>query len=204
MIRGFDWSNLQGSLNAEAASRAGRSFCIHKATEGTTFVDGFYQDNARAIYAAGMARGAYHFARPLDNEPGAEAVHFLGHLLPSRIGDILALDLEDPPEGPALPTSVGLWAGAWLSAVEHSTGAKPLIYTNRAIIDRCKLGALGNMGYGLWLADWRALDPTPPDGWPFVAFWQFNAGEQIYLNGPRACGDFFNGSVLRIGLYGAK
>jgi hypothetical protein len=56
---------------------AGFEFAFLKATERRrTFDDERFGFNRRAAKAAGFVVGAYHFARPDNNSPEAEAQHF--------------------------------------------------------------------------------------------------------------------------------
>src|SRR5262245_60705264 len=64
---------------------------IHKATEGSSYVDDTYHERKDAARQAGLLWGAYHFLRPGNMEQQAE--HFC-----STCGDIdlYAADHEDP------------------------------------------------------------------------------------------------------------
>src|SRR5579875_3824755 len=73
MIRGIDVSNNNGSIDWPAVSKAGYSFAFCKATEGLTYRDPTFAQNAHGAALAGLITGAYHYAHPGDGDPVAEA-----------------------------------------------------------------------------------------------------------------------------------
>ena len=76
---GPDVSMLQGDVNWKEVRHAGHGFAFVKATEGKDYVDPrFGHARWAAMHAAGIRRGAYHFARPQSGRPASmEANHFL-------------------------------------------------------------------------------------------------------------------------------
>ncbi len=92
-----DWSKVKD---------AGRNFAFVKSTEGTGYVNPYFNSDWNAIKANGMVRGSYHYAKP-DGSPtsaaeqapvtGAQAVH----------GAVLAhyLAIGGPSSALGLPTS---------------------------------------------------------------------------------------------------
>jgi peptidoglycan hydrolase-like protein with peptidoglycan-binding domain len=69
---------------------------VLKATEGRTFVDSTFVE--RWSKSTGQIRWAYHFARPSNNTPEAEAANFAGtlHKVKFTSNDRVVLDWEDP------------------------------------------------------------------------------------------------------------
>ncbi|MEY8001809.1 GH25 family lysozyme [Clostridium sp. Mt-5] len=63
MIKGVDVSNLNGNVDINSIKDVGNFFVIAKSTEGSTFVDKFYNDNIKKAKALGIITGAYHFGR---------------------------------------------------------------------------------------------------------------------------------------------
>ena len=61
---GMDVSNYQGNIDWAAQKAAGASFVYIKATENTTFQNAYFAQQYNGAYAAGLIRGAYHFALP--------------------------------------------------------------------------------------------------------------------------------------------
>ena len=73
--QGIDVSHFQGAVNWSLAAGSGVQFAYMKATEGTTFVDPQFSSNYSGSAAAGLLRGAYHFAHP-DSSSGITQAQF--------------------------------------------------------------------------------------------------------------------------------
>jgi lysozyme len=198
---GIDVSDYQGIVDWNAVAQSGRTFAFAKATEGTNFVCRTFARNWAGMQAAGLVRGAYHFARPDSNSPQAEAAFFLqqveqaGGLAP---GDLLVLDLE------AGSGNLLGWAQAWLQYVYDQVGVRPLLYSGAWFLmphSCCGDDFLGQ--HGLWLAAYQAEMPGPPPGWPVIAFWQ-HTDRAIVPGVPGPCDQsYFNGDdIEQLKLYG--
>lgn len=151
-MRGVDVNNLRGSIDWRKVRQVGFEFAIIKATEGRTWDDPLFAHNMSAARAAGLRVGAYHYARPDHNSPGAEADHFLRVHRP-RPGELLpALDWETPP-------AKGQWAIDFLKAVEARIGARPLFYTYPDFLRQIGSASFGALSrFPLWYAAYGAND----------------------------------------------
>jgi lysozyme len=63
-LAGVDVSSYQGNVNWGAVRRAGITFAIAKATEGTGYTDRYINSNIAGMKANGIVPGAYHFGHP--------------------------------------------------------------------------------------------------------------------------------------------
>lgn len=132
------------------ARHAGIIGCIHKATEGTTYLD----DKAAARHAlaedADMLWGLYHFIRP--GKITAQADFFLSQA--ALLGDdrtLLALDWEDSN----VPAEYAL---AFLDYVQNRSGRAPVLYSGHV----CKEDPHdGFAPYRLWLAQYGSSCTLP-------------------------------------------
>ena len=176
--RGIDVASWQGQPDWRIVAASGIQFAITKATEGVGYLNPTFARNWLEIKAAGITRGAYHFAELGANTPEAEADYFLanvGRVGGLAAGDMVALDLEDKkgslgrmPEG-----AVSSWALAWLRYVERQTGVAPLLYTAPNVITEYSLfGYPAFAGYPLWLASYRDGVPPVPAPWKEISIWQ--------------------------------
>lgn len=186
MIKGVDISKWQGIDGVHyAMSRVpDMQFIMIKATEGRTYTDPQFKNNAHAARAGGFIMGAYHYARPdVGNSPEEEAANFVSVVKP-YIGEIvMALDYE----GEAIKYGE-TWALQWLETVYKLTGVRPMIYLSGSQVKNFKNVAAKN--FGLWIAAWmsEAKMKTYMSGWYFWAMWQYsNSGGKLDL-------DWFNGN----------
>lgn len=133
-IQGIDIARYQGAVDWQALKAAGIRFAYIKATEGGDYVDPMFEANWRSARAAGMPRGAYHFATWC--RPAHEQAAWIRATIP-RDPDQLppVLDLEwnthsrNCPN--KLPKEQAMQVVRVLLATLHQhTGKKPVIYTD--------------------------------------------------------------------------
>ncbi len=160
---------------------------IHKATEGSDYVDTACAARRPQAEAAGLLWGAYHFGT--RQTPGArQAAFFLSVARPGP-RTLLALDLEANENNPSNSMTVDQ-AEAFVQAVAEATGRLPVVYvhptwangdplpvsglslgariTPQSILARC----------GLWVADYHD-SPEIPLAWEATGWrlWQY-AGDE--------------------------
>lgn len=205
-VPGIDVSNWQGGVNWAAVARSGVRFAYLKATEGATYTDPLFVRNYRRSMAAGVIRGAYHFALP-NRSSGAEQGRFFvessgdwksdGKTLPP------VLDIEYNPYGPRCyglsKRQMVAWISAFSATVKRLAGRYPLIYTTTDWWRRCT----GNhRGFGgsipLWIARWGAHPHLLPDGWSFYTFWQHTSKGRVPGIRGHVARNVFNGSRARL------
>ena len=106
----------------------GISGIIHKATEGTTFVDKEYNSRAVKAKSAGLFWGAYHFGT--QGDPNGQADHFLSIVNPGPT-DLLVLDFEpNPREG----TMTLAEAEAFVQRINEKIGRFPGLYSGQSFL----------------------------------------------------------------------
>ncbi|HXT16559.1 MAG TPA: GH25 family lysozyme [Gemmatimonadaceae bacterium] len=176
-LEGVDVSHRNLTIDWTKVKRAGISFAMVKATEGTDWIDPTFTINVSGARDAGIVVGVYHFYRH-DADPALQATSFLkatGHPQP---GDLLpALDVEAPGDGAGPITystaNVVRRIGEFVDAVEAALSVAPMIYTYPsawkeitgnadAFASKCPL----------WIASY-ADAPTIPGGWHQQALWQY-------------------------------
>ena len=206
-LEGVDVSHWQGSISWTKVSAAGKRFAMIKASESTDYVDPLYAGNRANAQAAGLATGAYHFARPSSSagDAAAEADHFAS-AVDLGTGDLIpALDIE--VTGGLTPSALTAWVTSFLNEATIRFGVKPMIYTSPAFWKTALADtrSLADAGYKvLWVAHWGVSKPTVPaqnwggHGW---TFWQYdNCGS---VPGIPGCVDLdrYNGTSLMPQLY---
>ncbi len=200
-LHGLDIASYQGVPDFGAVAAAGYTFVLDKATEGTSYLSQRFAQTWPAILQAGLARAAFHFARPTQNDPVSEDRWFLqqvgAQLAP---GDVVALDLEDDPT-PTDTTDFLAWTLTWLQDVTAAVGCRPLVYSRLDYLQRHNLLDARLAQYGLWLAAYQPAEPSPPAPWPFIAVWQSGQGTVSGVAGPVDL-DTFYGTVDQFRAYG--
>ncbi|MEV7011618.1 GH25 family lysozyme [Streptosporangium sp. NPDC051022] len=161
MLYGIDVSNWQGAVDWGDHADDGVAFAFAKATEGSTFVDRWFDRNWNGMRENWIVCGAYHFARPAG-DPEEQARCFLRTVQRAgglHHGDLLALDLETSDRLPA--PKVARFARRWCRAVTAQAGVRPVIYTFLTFAYGGNCAGLED--YPLWIAA-----PGNPTGRPDV------------------------------------
>lgn len=142
---------------------------IHKATQGTQYVDPTYATRRSQAVDAGLLWGAYHFGDGSDGV--AQADFFLSQVNPGKA--LLVLDFEANPTGPSMPLSE---AHAFVTRVFQVTGHYPGLYAGhylKEILGSGKDSVLANCW--LWIAQY-ATAPIIPPNWSDWTMWQYTDG----------------------------
>ncbi|MET9293033.1 lysozyme [Streptomyces sp. NPDC003077] len=196
--RGHDVSSHQKNVNWSGARANGARFVYVKATESHFYRNPYFTQQYNGSRAAGLLRGAYHFAVPSASSGTAQARHFLangggwrgdGWTLPP------ALDIEHNPYNRSKPcygmagAPMVRWIRAFSNEVVRQTGRHPVIYTTTGWWNRCTKGSRAfGLNHPLWLASWHSAPGPLPAGWSLLSFWQHGnsgslPGDQNRWNG---------------------
>ena len=184
---GIDVSSHNGTIDWKQVATSDVEWVIIKVTEGTTHVNPGYEAKFRGARDAGLLVGGYHFSR-IDTNIGVkdvynEAQNYLEAMakVGMRCGDLVpALDLES---GLKTDDQYNVdWAIEWLSHVECSVRARPVIYTAKWAWDlylrRATPESLKKLcSYPVWWASYKnAFERTepynPPAEWKEWSIWQ--------------------------------
>ena len=148
-----DLSHHNGLVDLAQAKAAGILGVIHKATQGTSFVDPNYQSNRVQAQVNGLFWGAYHFGVGADGVEQAD--HLLDVVKPGP-QDLLVLDLEANAQGPSMTLEE---ARAFVTHINQSVGRFPGLYAGHYLKDLLGTGTdpvLANCWF--WLSQYG---PTP-------------------------------------------
>jgi GH25 family lysozyme M1 (1,4-beta-N-acetylmuramidase) len=168
---GPDVSDWQESVDWNAVRAAGATFGLCKSSEGVSIPMKTFEANRRGMADAGMAAiGIYHFAKPGQNGPFAEADFFCDTIGSLRDREFTVLDIEHGDQS--------IWPDfivAFCERVEARLGRGPVIYMSESAAqtmpDQCARWPLWDAGYVRnFPAVWTDLAVGP---WPRILMWQF-------------------------------
>ena len=193
----IDISHYNSVSSFAKVKGAGVVGVIHKATQGSSYVDPTYAANRTKIKDAGLLLGAYHFGTAGD--ASAQAEYFL-----STAGDdtvLLVLDLEGNPQGRDMSLQE---AEQFVHHVATRTGRYPGLYsgnTVKEILSAEKIKQAGETELSkcwLWIAQYGPAPLVPPI-WSSWTLWQYTDGaagsEPHEVDGIGRCDrDYFNGT----------
>lgn len=175
------WQHPSGSaVDWPAVRAAGHDFSFVKATEGSTYTNPYFAGDWAGIAAAGLYRGAYHYARPsAASGSAAEQARWFA----ATVGDQSrartlppTLDLEDA--GGLSPTALVAWTQTFLSTLQSLTGRRPILYTYPYFWRTAMGGSTAFTSYPLWIATYGTAAP-PTLGWPTWTFWQYSSTSTV-------------------------
>jgi GH25 family lysozyme M1 (1,4-beta-N-acetylmuramidase) len=193
---GMDVSGYQADVDWPTAAAGGARFAYVKATESTDYTNPYFTQQYNGSYAAGIIRGAYHFAIPADSGGATQADYFVangggwsgdGMTLPGT------LDIEWNPYGAdcyglTQSAMVG-WIQSFVNEYQARTGRWPAIYTAASWWSECT-GNTGDFSSTdpLWVASYSSSPGVMPYNWGYQTIWQYAdsgtfPGDQDSFNG---------------------
>lgn len=172
----------------------GVRFVFVKATEGSgrasaASTNPWFKKDWDGAKAAGIARGAYHFARPRYpmSTAASDARAFVAVLKASGGTGELAPALDIEVTGGLSPKALSSWVDSWLKEATRLLGRRPAIYSGRGFWTSYVGDTTKFKSYPLWMANHtKASAPVAlPGGWGAWSYWQYSAtGSIAGINGP--------------------
>ncbi|MEZ4449353.1 MAG: GH25 family lysozyme [Nannocystaceae bacterium] len=190
-VPGIDVSAWQGVIDWQAVADSGVRFAVIRISDGTQYLDKYFDANWAEAQAAGLIVSAYQFFRP-GQDAIAQAQLFLDTMGPLGPGILVpVLDVEDNDDLP--PDAVAAQVAAWMYYVEAAIGARPMIYTGKYFWNDKAGGDTSFSEYPLWIAQWGPVCPDLPNAWSDWLFHQTSATGSIPGISGNVDTDLFNG-----------
>lgn len=180
---------------ASAGFRQMRDFgirgIIHKATQGTGYIDSAYLRRRSLALDAGLLWGAYHFAD--DSDPGRQVDHFLSAAQP---GDQTLMALDWEPNGER--TMSRDQARLFLEKLDAALGRPAVLYSGN--LAREALGASPDAFFGghpLWHAQYSSKYRVH-SSWAKPWLWQYAERGEVPGVGGAVDHNSFDGDEARL------
>ncbi len=122
--QGADVSKYQADFNWKAA---GVTFGYARISDGTTYIDSWFDANWKKMKDAGVLRGAYQYFRP-GQSASAQANMVVQKVGKLGVGDLPCVIDVEATDGQSA-ASIASKVQTWLDIVEQGTGKRPVIYT---------------------------------------------------------------------------
>jgi lysozyme len=197
----IDISHHQQSVDFARVKADGIVGVIHKASEGSRFVDKKYKERRQQALDAGLLWGAYHFG--VGGEGKIQADHFLETADPID-STLVVLDYEANRVGPTMTLDQ---ARAFVTHLEEHINRFAGLYSGSLIKEQ--LGDAPNPDpvlskCFLWIAQYRGQKPVNiPTTFRTWTLWQYTDG--VHGNAPHTVDgigqcdrDLFNGSLASL------
>ena len=161
-LNGCDLASHQ--WDAEPAKMITTDFMIIKATQGTWYVNPYFEKQYREAKAAGKLLGIYHY---FEGEPIKEADFFV-KAVGSRIGEcILALDHEGKSNSVFNTSKEVDYVNKFCEEVYRLTKVRPLIYMSKGVTRRRDWSKVSTR-CRLWCAQYGSNNPTNYQTYPWT------------------------------------
>lgn len=173
IVKCIDISHHQGSVEFEEVKRAGVLGMIHKATEGTGFIDDMRAENCAAAIDAGIACSTYHWLKP--GNAAAQMSFYLDTVDPVK-GERVVIDYEEN----------GCTLDDLYEAVERllddPRGLQITVYSGHLLKEQLgdKHDSLLASNTDLWLAQYTTGEPSwSNETYPQWALWQYSENGEV-------------------------
>lgn len=162
LYEGIDVSGWQGNINFEEVKNSGIEIVYMKASEGSSFVDPYFDQNYTNAKANGLKVGFYHYLTARSVEEAVEEARFFVATISGKIPDCkLAMDFES--FGNLSISEINQIGIAFVKTVEHLSNKEVVIYSDTSNATSVFEGELTN--YTLWVAQYEVEQPTPNGNW---------------------------------------
>jgi lysozyme len=173
---GIDISSNNGcAINFKAVRHDGATFAVTKATESTNYVNPcFGRAQVRAIGAAGLVPGVYHWLSPGGASGKAEAAFFANAIGHAGYGKGFLQPFVDVEEKTSQSDgAICHEVGEFVHAVKKILGEKPIVYTYPGYVEEHLSSCAFLNHYRLWIAHLGVKHPSIPGPWSAWALWQY-------------------------------
>lgn len=162
LYEGIDVSGWQGNINYAQVRNSGIEIVYMKASEGSNFVDPYFNQNYTNAKANGLKVGFYHYLTARSVEEAVEEARFFVATISGKIPDCrLAMDFES--FGNLSIEDINRIGIAFVKTVENLSKKEVVIYSDTSNASSVFGGELTN--YPLWVAQYEVGEPTPNGNW---------------------------------------
>lgn len=162
LYEGIDVSGWQGNINFEEVKNSGIEIVYMKASEGSSFVDPYFDQNYTNAKANCLKVGFYHYLTARSVEEAVEEARFFVATISGKIPDCkLAMDFES--FGNLSISEINQIGIAFVKTVEDLSNKEVVIYSDTSNATSVFEGELTN--YSLWVAQYEVEEPTPNENW---------------------------------------
>lgn len=191
LYEGIDVSGWQETINYAQVKQAGIEIVYMKASEGSSFIDPYFNQNYTNAKANNLKVGFYHYVRARSVEQAITEANFFASVIAGKSADCrLAMDFED--FGNLSNEQINQIGLTFLRTLENVTKKEVVVYSNTYSARTKFSGEITN--YPLWVAQYGEPQPTPNGNWNTWIGWQYTdqgevAGIQGYVDRDKFTGD---------------
>ena len=168
--QGIDVSGWQENIDYAAVKEAGIEIVYMKASQGTNFIDPYFERNYTEAKANNLKVGFYHYVTARTTEEAVIEANFFASVIGGKTPDVrLAMDFES--FGNLNREEINAIALTFLRTVENLTKKEMVVYSNTNDATNIFYGEVSR--YPLWVAQYEVEQPTPNGNWDTWIGWQY-------------------------------
>lgn len=193
LYEGIDVSSWQQNIDFAAVRNAGIEIVYMKSSEGSSYIDSYFETNYRNAKANGLKVGFYHYVTARTTEQARAQATFFAKVISGKEPDCkLAMDFEN--FGNLSTTQVNEISRIFLETLENLTNKEVLIYSNAYSARTIFSSSLSN--YPLWVANYGVSEPGDNAKWSTWVGWQYTDTGKISGISGYVDRDYFTDGVL--------
>jgi len=193
LYEGIDVSSWQQNIDFAAVRNAGIEIVYMKSSEGSSYIDSYFETNYRNAKANGLKVGFYHYVTARTTEQARAQATFFAKVISGKEPDCkLAMDFEN--FGNLSTTEVNEISRVFLETLENLTNKEVLIYSNAYSARTIFSSSLSN--YPLWVANYGVSEPGDNGKWSTWVGWQYTDTGRINGISGYVDRDYFTAGVL--------
>ncbi|MGL5649099.1 MAG: GH25 family lysozyme [Clostridium sp.] len=174
-LKGVDISKWQGNVDFYKIEQGGYDVVILKATEGTGFIDGYFETNYEKAKKTSLKIGAYHFLSE-KSDPIDQARAFWATIKNKKLHVYPILDVEIDTMGRG-PKGVTDRCLEFLNEFKNLSGYECIIYTYTSFANSKLDKRLSK--YNLWIAHYGVSTPGRNNIWDTWVGFQYTDKEKV-------------------------
>lgn len=181
LYEGIDVSGWQETIDYAQVKQAGIEIVYMKTSEGSNFIDPYFEQNYTNAKANGLKVGFYHYVTAKSTEEAIQEANFFSSVIAGKSPDCrLAMDFES--FGNLSSEQINEIGLTFLKTVENITKKEMVVYSNTNDATVIFSGEITS--YPLWIAQYGEPEPTPNGNWSTWIGWQYtDQGEVAGING---------------------
>ena len=173
---GIDVSAYQGDIDYNQVRDAGISIVYIKSSEGSGFVDPYFEQNYQNAKQAGLKVGFYHYVTARSVDEAIAQANFFAQTISGKQPDCkLAMDFES--FGSLSNEQINQISLAFLQRLQEVTGKEVIVYSDEFNANNTFNEAVAY--YALWVAQYDVSEPTVRNNWSFWEGWQYTDQGEI-------------------------
>ena len=156
IYQGIDVSSWQGNIDFRAVKNSGIDIVYIKSSEGSSYIDPYFEQNYRNAKANGLKVGFYHYVTARNVEQAKSQANFFARVISGKQPDCrLAMDFES--FGNLSVVEINEISKVFLETLTNATKREVVIYSN-SYSARTILGSELAI-YPLWVANYGVSEP---------------------------------------------